>query len=114
MGLAGPGGDQITGNSNDDKRHGAERDGRGSRAEFTDGSTVDPDRFRDLLTGPTEGSDPRAVASHAEDTERVQGRHSVAIVDDHLDLRELLSVRLGMVPGLNVVGVPAAFDCTVI
>ena len=31
-------------------------------------------------------------------------RHSVAIVDDQVDLRELLSVRLGMVPGLSLVG----------
>ena len=87
MGRAGPGGYQISGNSNDDKRLGAERDGGGTRAEFNDGFTVDPDRFRDLLTGPTEGSDPRAVAPLAEESERAQGRHSVAIVEDHLDLR---------------------------
>jgi CheY-like chemotaxis protein len=31
-------------------------------------------------------------------------RHSIAIVDDRVDLRELLVVRLGMVPGLDVVG----------
>jgi CheY-like chemotaxis protein len=31
-------------------------------------------------------------------------RHSVVIIDDHVDLRELLALRLAMVPGLDVVG----------
>jgi CheY-like chemotaxis protein len=30
--------------------------------------------------------------------------HSIAIVDDQVDLRELLALRLGMVPGLDLVG----------
>ncbi len=31
-------------------------------------------------------------------------RRSVVVIDDHIDLRELLALRLGMVPGLDVVG----------
>jgi CheY-like chemotaxis protein len=31
-------------------------------------------------------------------------RHTVAVVDDQVDMRELLQVRLGMVPGLDFVG----------
>jgi CheY-like chemotaxis protein len=31
-------------------------------------------------------------------------RHSIAVVDDQIDLRELLMLRFGMVPGLEVVG----------
>lgn len=31
-------------------------------------------------------------------------RHSIAIVDDQVDLRELLAIRFGMVPGLDLVG----------
>ena len=91
----------ITGNSNDDKRHGAERDGRGSRADSSDGSTVDPDQFGALLIGATEGSDPRAVVPPAEDSEQPQGRHSVAVVEEHLVWPDLLSVGLARVAGLN-------------
>lgn len=43
-----------------------------------------------------------AVESHARDIR--EGRTTIAIVDDHPDLRNLLSLRFGLVPGLTVVG----------
>lgn len=103
MGGTGIGGDEITGNSNNDGELGSARDGKGSPSEFKDGSTVDPDQFRQLLTGASEWSDPHQAPMVA-DPAPPQRTHSVAIVDDQMDLRELLSVRLGMVPGLSLVG----------
>ena len=104
LGGTGTGGDEITGNSSDDERPRSERDRFGSSAERENRSTVDPDRFRQLLTGASEGSDPRDLAPLAVDPDPSQVKHSVAVVDDHADLRELLVVRFGMVPGLNLVG----------
>ncbi len=60
------------------------------------------------ITGRPGSRDRPAGAASEEPTAAVQlpprPRHSVAIVDDRVDIRQLLEIRLGMVPGLDVVG----------
>ena len=56
-----------------------------------------------------QGIDSGPSALPRQDAEGRQGkerppRHSIVVVDDQIYIRELLMIRLGMVPGLEVVG----------
>jgi len=60
------------------------------------GTAVTRETTGDALT-------PEESADNARDLQHPP-RRSIVVVDDHLDLRELLGLRLGMIPGADVIG----------
>jgi len=91
-------GDKITSN-------GGSRDPRPGSAEQAGGVlSLDPVEFGELLKGQTEGLLRQRIAGLAEIQTAASSRHSIVIVDDHVDVRELLTLRLAMVPGVVLVG----------
>jgi len=91
-------GDKITSN-------GGSRDSGLASAEQAGGVLpLDPAEFGELLKGQTEGLLRQRIAGLAEIQTAASSRHSIVIVDDHVDVRELLTLRLAMVPGVVLVG----------
>jgi CheY-like chemotaxis protein len=66
--------------------------------------SIDPDEFGELLKEQAQGVIRQTFAAAAELQTAVRTRHSIVIVDDHVDVRELLTLRLAMVPDLALVG----------
>jgi CheY-like chemotaxis protein len=65
---------------------------------------IDPNLYGKLLKDETEGLIRQRIAADDEIRAAAQSRHSIVIVDDHVDVRELLTLRLAMVPSLALVG----------
>lgn len=65
---------------------------------------IDPEDFVAALKQASGQSTREEAVARAEGSAQPSARHSVALVDAQLDIRDLLAVRLGMIPGVDVVG----------
>jgi CheY-like chemotaxis protein len=91
-------GEKITSNG------GFRESGPASAEQALEVLPLDPAEFGELLKGQTEGLLRQRIAGFAEIQTAAPSRHSIVIVDDHVDVRELLTLRLAMVPGVVLVG----------
>ena len=66
--------------------------------------SIDPNVYGKLLKDQAEGLIRQRIADDSEIRAAALSRHSIVIVDDHVDVRELLTLRLAMVPSVALVG----------
>jgi len=79
--------------------HQADSEGRASAGAM---AAIGPGAFADLLRA--RGGDRVPVLEPSSPRGSPPSSGTVAVVDDHLDVHEMLAMRLGMVPGVKLVG----------